>query len=153
MLELDALKSRLLEEILDEPLFLVALDWTGDGGGRILRLVVDTDEGVTVAQLAELSRRAGQWLDEVDPVPFKYRLDVCSPGLDRAIDHERLLRKAVGRPVKVEWRRSGEGDAPLVETRGRLLAVREDELELETKAGPVRVPRSALARVRHWLDW
>lgn len=153
MLELDELKRALREQVVAEPLFLVALDWTGDGGGRTLRLVVDTDAGVTVEQLVDVSRRAGAWLDEDEErIPFKYRLDVCSPGLDRPIDHERLLRKAVGRPVKVEWREPGQPDARLVESRGRLLAVDEAELELETKAGRIRVPRAGTARIRHWLD-
>jgi len=153
VLELAELKRRLEDGVVAEPLFLVDLEWTGEGGARTLRLVVDSDAGVTVEQLAELSRRTGDWLDAEDLVPFHYRLDVCSPGLDRPIVHERLLRKAVGRRLRVEWRRGDEPDAPLAEERGTLLAAGAEGLELETARGRVTVPRERAVRVRHWLEW
>jgi ribosome maturation factor RimP len=153
VIELAQLKSRLEDGLVTEPLFLVEAEWTGDGGARTLRVVVDTDAGVTVEQLAALSRRIGEWLDGEDLVPFKYRLDVCSPGLERPIVHERLLRKAVGRPLRVEWRAPDEPEQPLAESRGTLRSVDEEGLELETQAGWQRILRAGAVRIRHWLDW
>lgn len=54
------------------------------GRRRMLRIIVDSDEGATLDACAELSRAISAKLDETDAMgEDEYVLEVSSPGADR----------------------------------------------------------------------
>jgi len=71
------------------------------GGGQIVRITVDADEPVGVDRIAELSRGISRLIDEDDPFPKSYTLEVSSPGLERKLSRPRHYSKSVGNTVKV----------------------------------------------------
>jgi ribosome maturation factor RimP len=149
MLEMNRVEE-LIKERVQEPVFVVELELTGDDRGRVLRLVLDTDDGIRVGVLTGLARELGHALDEGEILPFAYRLEVISPGLDRNLDHPRLLAKAVGRKVKVRW--TQEDDENKV-SRGVLKAVSETQIELEHKGQKEVIQREQSTRINYWLEW
>lgn len=136
-----------------EPLFLVEVELAGDGRGRVLRAVVDTDAGVTVEQLAALNRELGRALDEAEAVAGAYRLEVCSPGLDRPLRHPRLLARALGRPVRALVADPAAAPVLPAETRGRLLGADDEGIVIEADGGALRLPWQRLRAVHHLLEW
>lgn len=74
----------------------------GQGKGRVLRVVVDADGGVSLDLIADLSRGLGRVLDEEDAIGGPYTLEVTSPGLERKLRRPAHYRKSVGREVKVK---------------------------------------------------
>ncbi|MDP2361681.1 MAG: ribosome maturation factor RimP [bacterium] len=146
------LNSR-LAGLVQEPLFLVALELTGDSKGRVLRVVVDTDSGVTVQQLSDLSRSLGRVLDEEDLVAGRYRLECCSPGLDRPLQHPRLLARAVGRRVRVRLARIPREVESPPELVGRLLACDGDGIGIDVDGEVVKVGRERIQAIHHSLEW
>ncbi len=153
MLQLDRIRELSSLEIFREPFFLVDLELAGSGGNRVLRFVVDTDEGVKVDELTRLSRALSDLLDREDLVPFRYRLEVASPGLDRPLRHPRLLRNAKGRMVRLilvdDVERQPDGERIV----GRLLEVDEDSLLLEVDGVSQRFRIDAVDEVRYELEW
>jgi ribosome maturation factor RimP len=74
---------------------------TPAGKRRVLRVVVDSDDGVQLDACAELSRALSQSLDESDVMGgTPYVLEVTSPGTDRPLTEPRHYRRATGRLVK-----------------------------------------------------
>ena len=90
--------------------------------GGVLRVVVDTADGAPAegavsgeagpqgpAQrsgpdldvLAEVTRAVSRALDESDPIPGRYTLEVTSPGIERPLRTVEHFRRAVGETVKV----------------------------------------------------
>ena len=63
----------------------VGSETVGDSGGQILRVYVDSSEGVTIDACAEMSRQISAVLDVEDLFKRPYRLEVSSPGLDRPL--------------------------------------------------------------------
>ena len=55
--------------------------------GGILRLLVDRPGGIDIDAIKRISRAAGRLLDDADPVPGRYTLEVSSPGLERPLQH------------------------------------------------------------------
>jgi len=58
------------------------------GGPRLTLQVMAEDPAtgqMTIDQCAELSRRLSDLLDEADPIPGSYALEVSSPGIDRPL--------------------------------------------------------------------
>jgi ribosome maturation factor RimP len=96
---------------LSEPLALAAglelvdVQFRPEAGRTVLRLLIDRPEGgVTLDELARVSRELGDVLDAHDAVPGRYNLECSSPGLNRPLVREAHFRRAVGRRVRVRTR-------------------------------------------------
>ena len=73
---------------------------TAAGRRRLLRVVVDSDRGVSLDDAATVSRELSAALDKVAVMgDFPYTLEVSSPGVDRPLTDRRHWRRAVGRLV------------------------------------------------------
>ncbi|MET7618775.1 ribosome maturation factor RimP [Streptomyces sp. NPDC005408] len=104
------------------------------GKRRMLRIIVDSDEGATLDACAELSRVISQKLDETDAMgEDEYVLEVSSPGADRPLTEHRHYVRAIGRLVKLQLNESGELVA-------RILTVDDEGLDLEVPGVKGRKP-------------
>ena len=79
---------------------------TAAGRRSVVRILVDNDAGVTLDDVAEVSRAVGAALDaadEADPglLGASYVLEVSSPGVDRPLTEPRHWRRNIGRLVSV----------------------------------------------------
>ncbi|MBC9711742.1 ribosome maturation factor RimP [Streptomyces sp. TRM66268-LWL] len=109
---------------------------TPAGKRRVLRVVVDSDEGVQLDTCAELSREISEKLDETDAMGNgEYVLEVTSPGADRPLTEHRHYVRATGRLVKFQLTEGGELIA-------RILGVDEEGLDLEVPGVKGRKPTS-----------
>lgn len=96
-----------LERLLEPVVAAAGLDLetvrvTPAGRRKLLRVVVDADGGVSLDNIAEISREVANSLEAsgaMGEVP--YTLEVSSPGVDRALTEPRHWRRAVGRMVSV----------------------------------------------------
>ncbi|WP_019889856.1 ribosome maturation factor RimP [Streptomyces purpureus] len=119
------------------------------GRRRVLRIVVDSDEGVELDACAELSRVISQKLDETDVMgDEEYVLEVSSPGADRPLTEHRHYVRATGRLARFQLQ-AGE------ELVARILTVDDEGIDLEVPgvkgrrptARRIEFPEIAKARV------
>jgi ribosome maturation factor RimP len=78
--------------------------------GGVLRVMVEHPEGVDLALLSDLTRDLSRLLDEEDPVPGRYTLEVSSPGLERRLRTSQHFQGAVGHEVTLRLRTAVDGD-------------------------------------------
>ena len=71
------------------------------GGRSIVRVYVESDNGVTIDQCAELSRLLALALDVEDAIPGAYALEVSSPGLERIFFTPEQLAGALGQTLEI----------------------------------------------------
>ena len=106
---------------------------TAAGRRRLLRVVVDSDRGVSLDDAAAVSRELSAALDTVAVMgDFPYTLEVSSPGVDRPLADPRHWRRAVGRLVKVTVTDSGGARA----VSGRISAADADGVTLDVEGDP-----------------
>ena len=106
---------------------------TAAGRRRLLRVVVDSDRGVSLDDAAAVSRELSAALDTVAVMgDFPYTLEVSSPGVDRPLTDHRHWRRAVGRLVRVTVTDSG-GAQPV---SGRISAADADGVTLDVDDDP-----------------
>jgi ribosome maturation factor RimP len=67
-------------------LYISGIEFSSDSRGPLLRIYIDSDQGVTIGQCAKLSKEFSLHLDVEDPISTAYTLEVSSPGLDRLIE-------------------------------------------------------------------
>jgi ribosome maturation factor RimP len=81
---------------------LEAVELTPAGKGRVLRIAVDKDGGVTLDDIAEATKAVSAALDDSDLMgETAYTLEVTSRGVDRPLTEPRHWRRNHDRLVKV----------------------------------------------------
>jgi ribosome maturation factor RimP len=100
---------------------------TSAGRRRLLRIVVDSDHGVSLDDAALASRELSAKLDAFDVMgDLPYTLEVSSPGVDRPLTQPRHWQRAVGRLVRVPL--TGTPSRPV---QGRVFAADADHVVLD----------------------
>lgn len=119
-----------------EQLDLEEIEMSRAGRRRVLRIIVDSEEGVELDACADLSRAISAKLDETDAMgEEEYVLEVSSPGADRPLTEHRHYVRATGRLARLTLNEGGELVA-------RILAVDEEGLDLEVPGVKGRKPTS-----------
>ncbi len=72
------------------------------GGGKLLRVVIEGDGPIELDRIADLSRGIARLIENDDPFPGAYTLEVTSPGLERKLRRPEQFRKAVGSDVHIK---------------------------------------------------
>lgn len=81
---------------------LEALSVMAAGRRRLVKIVIDSDLGVDLDDVARISSEVSRALDDADAMgETPYVLEVTSPGVDRPLTLERHWRRAASRLVKV----------------------------------------------------
>lgn len=123
----------LVTPILDElGLELVEIEYKKEGSNWFLRVFIDNETGsIDIDDCGLVSERLSQRLDEVDPIPTAYFLEVSSPGAERPLRKENDFRKAVGRHVHITTKEPIEGETTF---EGELISFEDGKLTVkETK--------------------
>ena len=113
------------------------------GRRLVLRVLVDSDHGVTLDEVATASHAVADALDTSDVLGDEpFTLEVSSPGVDRPLTSPRHWHRNVGRLVAVTLIDGRE-------STGRLLSVTDDSVELEVNLkGRISRTTITLADVR-----
>lgn len=82
--------------------------------GRLLRIYIDQEQGITVDDCGAVSHRVSGVLDVEDPVPGHYDLEVSSPGLDRPLFRAEHFTQFKGAKAKLKLRTKVDGRRKLV---------------------------------------
>ncbi len=125
---------------------------TPAGRRSVVRVVVDRDQGVTLDDVAEVSKAVSEVLDAKDDGMGRtpYVLEVTSPGVDRPLTEPRHWRRNAGRLVTVAVGPSGSTDT----VTGRITAVDGDGITLavEAKGKPGAKTRPPTPRQVPWAE-
>jgi ribosome maturation factor RimP len=145
-------RVRLLIEPLVDQAGVSLYDLEHSGG--VLRVTVDREGGVDIGVIGRLTRQISHLLDEEDPLPGHYTLEVSSPGLERTLRTPEHFAGAVGSVVTIKTRAGVEGDRRV---KGTLLAVDGDTATIAPSgAAPGSTRSLALAdidRARTVFEW
>lgn len=68
----------------------------------LLRVYIDSDEGISLDDCARVSDQLSGVLDVEDPIQGAYSLEVSSPGLDRPLFFDRHFERFRGAPARVK---------------------------------------------------
>ena len=145
---------------------LLDVEWNGNS----LRVVVDRirpdDEaldktnGITTQQLADVNRLISPILDQHDPVPGRYTLEVSSPGVERKLTKLEHYRRAIGENVVVKLMPQAEPRR----VKGELLALDADANSIDVvgaeidgidqaEPAPLTIDLASIQTARTSFNW
>ena len=130
----------LIEPVLDHMgRELVHMEFSGERGGRALRLYVENrgGAGINVDELSEVSRDVGAMLDVEDVIPGSYRLEVSSPGLDRPLGKLEDCSRFAGEKASIQTREPLEGRRRF---KGTLKGCEGNSVVIEVDGNTLKIP-------------
>lgn len=89
------------DAVESEGCFLYLVEFVKEGKDKVLRLLIDSDEGIDIIQCENVSRKVSDLLDEADPIDESYTLEVSSSGLERKLVLPWHFQKYIGEVVDV----------------------------------------------------
>ena len=137
---------RLLEPAIEAMGYELAdLEMHLGGPGSVLRVFIDSQDGVNVDDCAAVSHQVSGLLDVDDPIPGEYSLEVSSPGLDRRLTKPEHFDRFAGSRVKVRLNSKIDGrrrfKGRLMKRDGKLIVVREGKHNHPLRIEDIEVAR------------
>ena len=121
------------------------VEYVREGSERFLRLYIDKDGGVDIADCEAISREVDPILDREDPIPESYHFEVCSAGLERPLKRPGDFARFLGSPVTVRLYRPRDG---VKEIPGILRDYQDGRVTVEWGKETVTFEKSEVALVR-----
>ena len=85
---------------------LWGVEYLSQGKHSVLRIYIDSENGITVDDCQQVSHQVSGILDVEDPIKGQYNLEVSSPGLDRQLFFAEHYQRYIGAKVKVKLRQA-----------------------------------------------
>lgn len=93
----------LVSPVADEMgIILWDVEFVKEGSKKILRITIDSDEGIDINTCERFHRTIDPMLDEADPIDEAYYLEVTSPGIEREIKTSEHIEMCVGEKVELK---------------------------------------------------
>jgi ribosome maturation factor RimP len=112
------------------------------GANGLLRLFIDSEQGITLDDCELISRQISALLDVEDPIPGSYVLEVSSPGIDRRLRTKHHFAAHVDEEVKIQLVRPREGRRRF---RGKVAEVDETAVSVVVDGTKWRLPIAEIA--------
>jgi ribosome maturation factor RimP len=129
---------------------LVDVEFLKEGGSWFLRLFIDKPGGITHDDCQAVSERVGVILDEKDPIPQSYIMEVSSPGIERPLKKPTDFEKFRGHKVRVSTFSPVNGQKEFV---GELVGLEVGNVIIKVKNQDVTLSLGQVARVRLEADF
>lgn len=134
--------SKQIEALIEPAVAAVGLELLGCeliGGGKhtLIRVYIDSPQGVTIDDCERASRQISAMLDVEDPISGHYRLEVSSPGLDRPLFKLAHFTSVIGQRVKLKTslpvgaRRNFTGQLTAVDGEMIVLQLEDEKVTLD----------------------
>ncbi|MEN8699498.1 ribosome maturation factor RimP [Bacillus infantis] len=142
--------EELVTPIVDDlNLELVDIEYVKEGKEWFLRVFIDKEQGVDIEECGLVSERLSEKLDELDPIPYNYFLEVSSPGAERPLKKEKDYKSAIGKNVLIKTYEPIDGEktfeGKLTQFDGETVTV---EVRVKTRIKTISIPFEKVANAR-----
>ena len=136
---LDALEPRASQEGVE----VVTIEVVGAKKAPTIRVYIDTAEGVSFDELSAAQVWINGIMDELDPFPGAYMLEVSSPGIDRPLRTLEHFERFAGETAVIKMSSSDTGRSNWT---GKLAGVEGDAVLLEVDGNIEKLPINKIKR-------
>ncbi len=123
---------------------LVAVEQAGGKGVPVLRVLLDSEDGINLDAVAAANEWVCAAIDAEAPFSQPYTLEVSSPGIDRPLTKRSDFDRFSGETVNVK----AGGDQSRHSWTGTLVGLQGDDVVLTVDEAEVRVPFETIQKAR-----
>lgn len=113
--------------------------------GHLLRIYIDSEKGVGLADCEKVSHQVSGVLEVEDPIHGDYALEVSSPGLDRPLFEKAHFARFAGEVARVRLNAALNGRSNY---KGVIVEVDGDDIVMQVEGERVRLPFAQVSSAR-----
>lgn len=136
---LDALALRAQEEGVE----IVTVEVVGAKKAPTIRVFIDTPDGVSFDELSSAQAWINDIMDELDPFPGAYMLEVSSPGIDRPLRTPEHFSRFTGETAVVKTTSPLDGRSSWT---GVIVSASQENIELKVDGEKIEIPFTSIKR-------
>lgn len=122
---------------------IVTVEIIGSKKSPIIRVYIDTEDGISFTELSEAQEWIGEVCDRIDPFPGAYTLEVSSPGIDRPLRTLGHFERYAGEDVTIRTCTQIDGR---MNFKGLLKGVEGPNVHVEVDGTDYEIPISEIKR-------
>lgn len=116
-----------------------------EGASWYLRVIIDSDKGISIDDCTNVHHAIDPILDDADPIDKSYYLEVCSPGLERELTREEHFEKMANQKIKIRLYKAKDG---VKEFSGTLISATDETLTAQINSTTAEFLRSEISSVK-----
>ena len=129
---------------------LWAVEYVKEGADDVLRITIDSDEGITIDDCERFHRAIDPVIDEDDPIENSYKLEVSSPGVERVLTRPEHFEAMKGAEVEIRLFSAVNGSKI---HRGILKGYSDGDVIAEENGEDTVFPKAAVSQVQTVFEW
>ncbi|SJM94416.1 ribosome maturation factor RimP [Crenothrix polyspora] len=123
----------------------VGIDYNPHPKHGMLRIYIDSENGILVEDCTKVSHQISGVLDVEDPIQGEYQLEVSSPGADRPFFKISQFERFVGSNISVHLYKAIAGRRKITAT---IVGVQDDVVLLKEADQILEIPFDAMSKAR-----
>jgi ribosome maturation factor RimP len=141
----DLIEELITPSVQESGMELVDVDFVKEGGSWYLRIFIDKPGGIGIEDCSYLSQKIDRLLDEKDPIPQAYHLEVSSPGIEKPLKKLSDYNRFTGSLAVITTFVPFDGKKKIT---GRIVAARDDNIVLDFDGNELTIPFTQVASAR-----
>lgn len=125
------------------PYEIYDVEYVKEGSEWYLRIFIDKEGGIDLDDCEAVTDLINEPLDELDPIPEAYFLEVSSPGIERSLKTLSHYEKAVGEKIRVKCYAKIENSKEWV---GTLTEIKDEGIVLDADKKIIEIPFDKIAK-------
>ena len=127
------------------------VEFVKEGSKKILRITIDSEEGIDINTCEKFHRTIDPMLDEADPIDEPYYLECTSPGLERQIKTDEHIEMCIGEKVELKLYAPKNNSKTFT---GKLLGLSEDgKIVIEFNGENIEFEKNEVAKMHTVFDF
>lgn len=119
------------KELTDEFGYILwDVDFAREGSERYLRVLIDSEDGISISDCEKITKPLDKWLDEEDFIEESYIFEVGSAGLGRDLKTEEHLKHSIGKEIEIKLYSPDNGSK---EVQGFLIDAQKEYIIVDGK--------------------
>ena len=146
-----AVVRELIQETADSLGYMLwDVEYVKEGAEMVLRITIDSENGIGIEDCEKMHRAIDPVLDEADPIEVAYRLEVSSPGVERTLTRDEHFEYCLGVEVEAKLFKPFNG---MKVVRGILNDAFEDSFVIVCGEDAYEIEKKAAAKVSTVFNW
>ena len=138
--------SELIAPVAEElGYFLWDVEFVKEGARQILRVTIDSEEGINIDDCEKMHRAIDPVLDEADPIETAYYLEVSSPGIERELRTDAHILACIGESVELKLYAPMDGTKAF---SGTLAGFEDGKISIDTGVALKSFDRKDVAKIK-----
>jgi len=126
------------------------VEYVKEGAEMVLRITIDKESGIGIDDCEKVHRAIDPVLDEADPIENSYRLEVSSPGVERALTRNEHFEFCLGVEVEAKLYTAYNGMKTI---KGILNDNYDDSVVIISGEDAYEIEKKAISKINTVFNW